>query len=835
MAVMVRSMEGYHDLIATVFADYGIPHFFDQKRSVLHHPLVEFLRSAVEVVLHNWHYDAVFRCVKTGLLLPLPEDNDLPWDLETLSGGMDRLENAALAYGIHGYRWTDGKPWTFRTKVSLEEEDGGPAEIMEEELKLINGCRQLVAKPLHAFQERMRKAVDVKERTQAFMELLLELRVPEKLERWSEECLQAGAPEKAREHAQVWDSVIDMFDQLVEILGEEPVSLELYGALLETGLESIKLGLVPPSLDQVLIGSMDRTRSGQIRYAFLLGVSDGVVPAKMNEDGLLTEQERETLAGAGLPLAEGSRRKLLDEQFIAYSALCSPSRRLWISYPLADEEGKSLLPSELVHQLLHLFPGLQERLILAEPSPVLPEEEQAEFIAHPDKALAYLGVQLKQWLRGERIPELWWTVYDWFARRPEWESKLKLLVTALFYTNKENPLTVPTSRSIYGDRLQASVSRMERYAACPFSHFISHGLKLQERKVYRLEAPDIGQLFHAALHQFVRQLQEERVDWGALTAEESYARTSQLVDRLAPQLQGEILLSSSRFGYISRKLKAAVGKAAVMLTEHARRGEFVPLGLEVDFGPGGPLPPLTFRLYNGCMMDIIGRIDRVDGAGGDGKLLLRVIDYKSGPTSLQLPEVYYGLSLQMLTYLDVLVTHSKRWLGAEAVPAGVLYFHVHNPLLQQKNRPDPGEAEAQLRKRFKMRGLVTADAEIARKMDGGLREKNGYSELIPVAVKADGSFYKSSSVVTEGQWDRLREFVRGQIKRIGTGITDGQVDIAPYRLGKKAACRHCNYRAVCQFDPQFEGNGYKLLVPLGKEEVWSELEKTASDSAALER
>lgn len=827
MAIMVRSMEGYRDLLETTLTDFGIPHFFDEKRAVLHHPLVELIRSALETVLLRWPYDSVFRCVKTDLLLPHEETQGEPavgaFSMDELREGMDKLENVVLAYGLYGSRWTDGKPWTVRRRASLEEQ-GAMSAREERDNRLIEACRAQVTAALHPFERRMKAAATVRERTEALLELLLELRVPDKLERWSETALRAGRPEKAREHSQLWGSVMDMLDQLVELVGDEEATLELYASLLDEGLESIKLGLVPPSLDQVLIGSMDRTRSGEVRYAYLLGVSDGVVPAKLSEDGLLTEQERETLEGRGLRLAEDSRRKLLDEQFIIYCALTVPSRRLWISYPLADEEGKAMLPSEIVPQLRPLFPQLREKLLLSEPAAADTDDEQASYAVRPDRALSHLAVQLKLWLQGENMSPVWWAVYDWFAARPEWRERLAAAVLALFYTNRERGLRDATSLALYGERLQASVSRMELFAACPFAHYASYGLRLRERRLFRLEAPDVGQLFHAALHRFARDVQHAGLDWGSLPPDELRRRTSSVVDDLAPELQGQILLSSNRFGYIAHKLKSIVGRAADVLGAHARQAEFAPIGLEVDFGPGKPLPPLTFPLPNGRTMDIVGRIDRVDSAMQGDKLLLRVIDYKSSRTSLGLPEVLYGLSLQMLTYLDVLVSNANAWLGQSALPAGVLYFHVHNPIMLQKNRPNEAEAEKELRKRFKMRGLVTADADIVRKMDGELRTRNGYSELIPVALKADGSFYSSSSAVTPERWETLQREVRGRIRTIGTDITNGKVAVEPYKLGKKTACEHCSYRPVCQFEPQSEDGGYRILSPLGKDAVWEKLE-----------
>ncbi|MBA2938155.1 helicase-exonuclease AddAB subunit AddB [Paenibacillus sp. CGMCC 1.16610] len=819
IAVMVRNMEGYQDLLKAVLTDYEIPHFFDQKRTVLHHPLVEFIRSALEVVQHNWHYDAVFRCVKTDLLLP-SEAADQRTEL-------DKLENYVLAFGIQGYRWTDGKPWSYKFRANLEEADEGVQE-QTAELAALNRSKEWVVRPLLAFAKRLQQAGSVKAQVEALYELLIAVQAPEKLEAWSQQAIQEGKPEKAREHGQMWNSVMEMLDQLVETMGDDELSLEIFNSLVETGMESMKLGLVPPSMDQLLIGSMDRTRSSGIRYAYILGVNDGVIPAQMPEKGVLTEAERSVLMESGLPMADGSRRKLLDEQFIVYTSLTVPGKRLWMSYPLADEEGKSLLPSELIKQMRQLFPGTETPLLLAEPAAESPDNEQAAYMAHPNQAISYLAVRMKHWMLGGRMADLWWETYNWYADKPEWQMKLQSVVQALRYTNKENKISSKTSKLLYGQNLRASVSRMEKYVACPFSHFVSHGLRLQERRVYRLDAPDIGQLFHAALNQFVQRLQQDQLDWGSLSAEECMERSAQVVDELAPRLQGEILLSSSRYAYIARKLKQVVGRAAVVLGEHAKQGQFEPLGLEIDFGPGKELPPLTFDLENGCTMEIIGRIDRVDRADGEQGVLLRVIDYKSSSTSLQLSEVYYGLSLQMLTYLDVIITHAERWLGIAAKPAGVLYFHVHNPMLQQKNALDPAAVEKELRKRFKMKGLITADAEVAGLMDRELLKSAGHSQLIPVALKKDGSFYSSSSVATDEQWDTLRKYVRKQVKGIGTSITDGHVDIAPYRLGKKTACLHCSYKSICQFDPLFEGNEIHILRQRGKDQLWSELEQNVS-------
>ncbi|WP_151735901.1 helicase-exonuclease AddAB subunit AddB [Paenibacillus tengchongensis] len=824
MAVFMRNIADYEPLVAPLFEEYGVPFFLDQKAEELHHPLAEFIRSALDVVRRRWRYEDVFRCVKTELLLP--EDSGLT------RGDMDALENYVLACGIHGYRWTDGKPWKGIPSLSLESSpavDGAMLERMER-------CRTAITDVLLPFEKRVKKSKTALELCTAVYLLLQECGAAGKLEQLSKAALEQGQPERAREHTQLWGAVLNLLDQIAEMMGPENMEFTMFTGVLETGLAELKLGLVPPALDQVLVGTMDRTRVSGVKYAFLLGFNEGVVPAQFKEDGILNEGERLALEQAGMELAPGASRRMLDERFLIYNALTTASRRLWISYAAADEEGKPLLPSEIIRHLQGMFTeALAVRQVTGFPSAVLPGEEakgEAQhlgFIGAPEQTLRMLMLQLRQWRQGTEIPGVWWDVYNWFVRDSEQSGRLKRQLQSLFYRNEGKPLKRETSLRLYGGTtLRGSVSRMEKFVSCAFSHFASYGLRLKERQLYKLQAPDIGQLFHAALSDMAKRLQEQGRGWGSMTEEECRREAGETVDRLSPLLQGEILMSSKRYGYIKRKLKNIVSRASVILGEHARRGSFEPVGLELDFGPGQDLPPLRITLPNGCVMEVVGRIDRVDMAEGEQGVLLRVIDYKSSQQDLKLHEVYYGLALQMLTYLDVLLTYSEQWLGKPALPAGTLYFHVHDPLLSSPNGLNQEQARQELLKRFKMRGLLTADPGVVSLMDAGLEK--GHSSIVPVALKSDGSFYSSASVATPEQWRQLLTAVRSNIRDIGTRITEGDVEIKPYRIQQETACTFCAFRPVCQFDESVEGNGFKLLDKPGKEAVWDLLSRKGGET-----
>lgn len=814
MAVLTRNPDDYAHLLPPLFADAGVPYFLDRKEELLHHPLVEFIRAAMDTVRRRWKYEDVFRCVKTELLLPQ--------DGSVTRSDMDELENFVLACGIHGYRWTDGKPWKGIPSLSLESEDREDPALQER----MERCREAVAAPLAAFEQRIRKSRTAADMSAAVYHLLDITDIPEKLEARSAGAAAGGRPAEAAEHRQLWGAVLDLLDQIVDMMGQERISFELFAGVLETGLAELRLGLVPPSLDQVLIGSMDRTRTANVRYAFLLGFNDGIVPAQFQEDGLLTEDERDRLEHAGLELAPGPTRRLLDERFLVYNALTSASGGLWISYAEADDEGKPLLPSEIIRHLERMFgtetAPLTGSLLTGQPQPGQPEEVQARFAAEPREALRSLFTQLRSWRQGGEMDDLWWDVYNWFVADETWRPELERRLGSLFYRNEGLRLNRSTSLRLYGGRtLKGSVSRMEKFASCAFAHYASYGLKLKERQLYKLKAPDIGQLFHASLNDIAMRLKEQGKGWGALTPEEARQEAGAAVDKLAPKLQGDILRSSKRYGYITRKLKTIVGRASAILGEHARRGSFEPVGLELDFGPGKDIPPLRVALPGGCTLEVAGRIDRVDAADSGNGLLLRVIDYKSSMKDLKLHEVYYGLSLQMLTYLDVLLDNAEAWLGRPALPGGTLYFHVHDPLLNSSNGMSREAAEQELLKRFKMRGMVLADREAVALMDGKLDK--GYSQVLPVAVKSDGTFYSSSSVATPEQWNRLLASVRGTLTDIGTRITDGDVAIRPYRIQQETACTFCDFKPVCQFDEGLEGNSYNVLSKPAKGEVWDML------------
>lgn len=802
IAVLLRDIESYHELIATIFNDYQIPFFIDHKRSIMHHPLVELIRSAIDVIATGWSYEPVFRYLKTDLIPTTREEVDI-------------LENYVLAHGIRGHRWTDESDWNYRRQYTLgEDKDLNEAEI--DRMNQLNCYRRQATSALAEFEQMIKQSANVHSYSVALFHLIEKLEIASKLTAWSIEEEQAGRLEMAREHLQIWNLVINLLDEIVASLGDEQISLETYLAILDAGFESMQLGLIPPGLDQVVIGSLDRSKNPNLKAVLLLGASEGVFPAHITEDGVFNDTERERLDQLGLTLAPGSRRRAFDEQFLIYTAITRAGNYLWISYPLADDEGKTITPSPVIKRIKELFPQIKESVFQSEPT--WKHKDDWTFISRPEQTLNYLAGSLREAKAGHQISPLWIDVYNWFLQNNRKIFQAIPILDGVFHFNQEDSVNPEITHKLYGQPLSASVSRIELYKSCPFAHFSAYGLRLKERPLYKLAAPDMGEFFHAALKDFVEQLKTNELDWDHLNNEQCLSISNNVVEKLTPQLLNEILLSTARYRYLAEKLKRIINRATLILSEHARRSLFKPLGVEISFGPGGQIPPVTINLP-GNTLQLSGRIDRIDFAQKDGQNYLQIIDYKSSANTITLPDVYYGLKLQLITYLHVALTHADKFNCPNALPGGIMYFMVKEPLIKSAWPLEPTLIEQNLLKILKMKGYLLANPAVIRMMDNKL--DTGWSDLFSVGINKNDSFYSKSNVITTEQFATLRNYLEKIFHESGQEIINGHVEINPYRKKEITACKYCSFTALCQFDTLLEENKYHHLPAINNDQFWN--------------
>lgn len=806
VAIFIRQTDVYHDLIDTVFEDYQIPVFIDEKKSMLNHPLVEFIRSIFDTVEGNWRYEPLFRALKTGFIPSSDARNPLTED------AIDELENYILEYGIRSReRWFNDKKWVFQRFRGFDEAAQTSKELLIQER--INAYRNQVTKDLRIFDTEIRACETVREFCETTYRLLEKIKAPNRLEKMREFFDNNGSVEKGREQEQVWDTVIQLLDEMVEMVGDEPMKLSTFRSVLDAGFETLKFSHVPPTIDHVIVGSVDHSRISGIKASFLLGVNEGVWPLKPPSDGIISENERDVLAFHGLELAETSKRQLLDDWFYMYTVFTSARDYLWLSYPISDEEGKTKMPSQLVSRIDDLLPG-SDHLLLQEADELIDAER---FISTPVKTRSALTAQLARYQKGYTVKSEWWHVLNWYINNEEKYGTTYMTLRSLYYKNEPVNLKKDTVGQLYPKQIKTSVSRLESYYQCSYKHFAGYSLGLQERKTYKLDAPDIGLLFHEALKTIMEWIKQEGRDFGSLTQQDSKGYAQKAVDKLSPILQHQILHSSNRYQYIQRKLQEVIARATLILSEQTKQSDFTPVGLELEFGEDKQLNPLTLSLPNGFELILRGQIDRVDKSTTPGQLYLRIIDYKSSSRELNLVHVYYGIALQMLTYLDVVLTESEEWLGLSASPAGVLYFHVHNPMIANDNILTDEKLADEIFKRYKMKGLLLADEQIVSMMDRSL--ETGVSQIIPAGIKKDGSFRKGSRIAEEQTFDNLRNHMHELMIGAGIDITNGGVRLNPYQYKQETACTFCPFLSVCQFDPTLETNEYHNLNDMKDDEV----------------
>ena len=789
IGILVRDGESYDNVFDAVFRDYGIPFFSDAKRRSVHHPLAELLRSALEA-RRGWKYEPLFRCFKTDFF-PVTRTQ------------IDLLENYALAFGIRGKRWTMAEDWTYHKRLSID-----AAEIDEkqgQELAEINHIRHLVMEPLLRFAAHMQQAASVQQQTEAIYEFLLELGVPETLGKWAQTAEKAGDLAEAREHEQIWNDIMDLFDQLAETSGAEQMTGDAYEAIINDGLDGLQISLIPPGLDYVTLAPFDQSSLDNSRAIYIVGASEGSMPRRARPEGLLSDADRQQLAAVGLELAAGCSSDNFAEKYLLYRGFTLAREYLWVSYPLADGDGSGLNPSPLVRRLREILP--QASAVSLPLEDLFGDEKR--FVAEGRQAVSKLATALRLCREEGKLNPFWQDVYNWALQEKDLQKLLQRITAGLFATARTDRLPPALAQQLYAKnkRLRGSVTRFERFRACPFQHFAQYGLSLKERAEYRFAAPDLGTLLHASLKAFGEKMQAENRRWSEVDAAECRMICGAIVQELAPKLQNEILLSSAQYQHLLSRIQRTVERAVGRLIGFAGVSEFQPVGLEKSFGSGQEaLPPLTYDLADGYKLEIIGQIDRIDQAGSR----FLIIDYKSGKAYLNLIDVYYGLQLQLLTYLLVAQNAANELFGRKTLPAGILYYFLKNPLLTQKYPLTAKEAEAAINKELKMPGWIVADPEIIRQIDST-------SKYIKVLLKTDGTINAStrSQVKSEAEFMALLSYIDGVLAETGQDILSGAIAISPYRFdAQKEACTYCSYHAVCQFDRMLPGSEYRQLKKL---------------------
>lgn len=794
IAVLVGDMGQYKSSLVSTFKEYDIPVFMDDKKSIHTNGLVAIIDAALEVITTGWTYKSIMSFLRFNRL-------DLTTD------EIDTLENYLLEHGIQGKKKWDAT-WERESKsIALE---------------VIQAIKEKVQVPLLGLEEALKSAQDgsgkikIREAGIAVYNFLESIHAYETTQQHIAYYKQVGELSLELENTQIWGQVVDTLERLVDLLGEESVSIKVFKNILKTSFGYIEIGIIPPSKDQVIVGNINRSRIPQVKALFILGVNEGVIPQIDESMPLFSDMDKLTLMQL-CEKADEKRSRLYDVvvhnplymgQFLVYYAFTRAREKLYVSTIQADENGKALRPSIVFYKLRKLFGEIPF------------EYDQLDALQAAKPALGYVGWQLRKYLDGQGEEGPWQDAMSWFMTSNEWKERIRHLASYMAYTNQQEYLSEENAKSLYPGGLVTNISQLELYRNCPCCYFIRYGLKASERKVLQWNAADIGTLFHSTLERYPKELAKCKVTWVTATSEQQDQCIEEALRYSAVKLS-QNAKQDGRFAYTLKKARKMTKRAIGALTHQLKAGEFEPEAYEVSFG-SEQMPPIEIILDNEHTIFLKGQIDRVDvyTKDGEGKYI-KVLDYKSGNKNFSLLELYHGLQLQLLLYLDAYLR-----LNEKNKAAGMFYFHIDTRTVKYETGMELSEALTKQLKQYKLSGLAVDDVDILDKMESGVK-----GEILPAKAKKDGTLGSGASVASEAQFRQLIEYMHDLIRGLGKDMLAGKISAKPCKLKEKDACAFCKYHTICQFDTTHKDNTYEQLSPLGNKEIWEELAKGGEEHA----
>lgn len=799
IAVVIGDLEGYASYVETEFGQLEIPCFLDRTRGIVLNPMIEYIKSALQLYIKDFSYDTVFHFLRSGMADISREE-------------IDELENYVIRTGARGYR-TYSRLFTRRTE-EMQGNAEGSEQAEEKTMERLNRIRQQfmdAVEILHMGSQE--KAGDYVSHLYDFLE---QNQVQQKLLNYQQQFEKEGDLSRAREYAQIYRLVMDLLDQVYELLGEEEISRQEFADILEAGFGEITVGTIPQNVDRIVVGDMERTRLKQVKVLFFLGVNDGNIPKNASKGGIISDMDREFLIESGTEMAPSPRQQMYIQRLYLYLNMTKPSEQLYLSYAKVNSEGKGIRPSYLIDTVRKLFPAM---------SVEYPQNRsRLEQIEGRQEGARYLAEELREYVEGT-LPEE--ERQDFYLMYRAYEADAvgrDLLTRAAFRRYRESGLSRIVARALYGQQLENSVSRLETYAACACRHFLQYGLSLQEREEFGFEASDMGTVYHAVLENFAGKLAEFGRTWWDFDENFAAKAVKESVEAYAATYGETVLYSSARNEYAITRMSRILTRTVLTLQKHLKQGSFQPDDYELSFRFAEDLDSIHVDLSEDEKMHLQGRIDRIDVSEDAEHVYVKVIDYKSGNRKFDLAALYYGLQLQLVVYMNAAMEmESRKHPDKEIVPAALLYYHIDDPTIETPVELTDEQINEQILAKLRMNGVVNSDPEVVERLDRYMQDK---SVVIPVEKKKDGSFSARSGVLSREEMQLISSYVDAKIRSIGREILDGKIAANPYEKGNEEACTYCAYKKVCGFDGSIPGYEKRQLEDLDKQALMQRMQKT---------
>ena len=800
IAVVIGDLEGYASYVETEFGQLEIPCFLDRTRGIVLNPMIEYIKSALQLYIRDFSYDTVFHFLRSGMADISREE-------------IDELENYVIRTGARGYR-TYSRLFTRRTEEMQQGSGQEDTERAEETMERLNRIRQQFADTVEILH--MAPWAKAGEYVDHLYDFLEQNQVQQKLLNYQQQFEQEGDLAKAREYAQIYRLVMDLLDQIYGLLGEEEISLQEFADILDAGFGEITVGTIPQNVDRIVVGDMERTRLKQVKVLFFLGVNDGNIPKNASKGGIISDMDREFLIESGTEMAPSPRQQMYIQRLYLYLNMTKPSERLYLSYAKVNSDGKGIRPSYLIDTVRKLFP------LLAVEYPQ--NRSRLEQIEGRQEGARYLAEELREYADGtlrEEERQDFYLMYRAYEADPEGRDRL---TAAAYRRYKESGLSRIVARALYGRQLENSVSRLETYAACACRHFLQYGLSLQEREEFGFEVSDMGNVYHAVLENFAGKLAESGRTWWDFDENFATQAIKEAVEGYAATYGETVLYSSARNEYAITRMSRILTRTVLTLQQHLKQGSFQPDDYELSFRFAEDLDSIHVDLSEEEKMHLQGRIDRIDVSEDAEHVYVKVIDYKSGNKKFDLAALYYGLQLQLVVYMNAAMElESRKHPDKEIVPAALLYYHIDDPTIETPVELTQEQINEEILTKLRMNGVVNSDPAVVERLDRFLQDK---SKVIPVEKKKDGSFSARSGILSREELQVVSAYVDTKIRQIGREILDGKIAANPYEKGNEEACTYCAYKKVCGFDGSIPGYEKRQLEDLDKQTLMQRMQET---------
>lgn len=768
IAVVTADVENYAMTVKNVFNQFDIPVFIDEKRKILTNPLIKYILLMLDMLIFNFKQQTVLDFFKTGYY-------DIKYN------ELDRLENFVLEYGIEGYRWF--KPFTSNHKDN---------DFCEE-------LRSKFARDFSDIRKNFKKLHSAKDITLFIYDILEKHKLADKINSKIDFFRASGSIDLAYLNAQVWNKAMDICEQIVMTSDDSEINALEYKKILEAGFSEIKLSIIPPAIDKITFGDLDRGTINKYRAVFLIGANESILLANASEKGLLMDGEIKYLRDYGIKLINSSDYNDAKNKHTIYKVLSSATDKLILSYTMVNLAEKSMEKSRYIDLILSKFPKLEERII----------DDDFEKVSNKSGTFEYLVENINRYINGDEISDVWKNVYLWYLNNDE--ERVTLLREGSKYSN-DDFLNENLAKNLYSNSLDISVSKLEKFSKCNFQYFIEYGLKAVKRKELKVEFYNIGNIFHNSVQLFVDSIIDETIDIKIASDEEIVDGMLTCIDKilLDDSEDKRVLEYNNRNAFVKTKIKRLLSRVAIIIAKQLNNSDFKPYKTEFDINKKIETEIAEQISFN-------GRIDRIDCYEEDNKIFFNIIDYKSSGKKLDISDAIDGLQLQLLAYMSVLIRDMKLDEHINKEIGGVFYFNIDDPYIEtDSNNKD--EIGNDIFSEFKLNGYAVEDADIVAKMDKSLQEKNS-SDIIPVRLKKDGNFYASSNVLSAEKYEKLLNIVEDNIRRLSEDILKGQISINPCKQENSVPCSYCEYRSICQFDPLMKGNTYRIINKRSREEI----------------